>query len=254
MGGIADFFYNIGRGGKQIRADYRGQLDLQQAQTDYQTGRAQEALAKAAIAADQRLQREKLAAATRDAYGAGNENLADFTSTSALSGVGNIDQSTGAAQKVSEIIMQLAAKAAAEKGNYREQNANLAAVSGKPVEHVKEVNGERFDPYDPGVKPELTSPGAAMVADRRASAGSHDATAEAARARADLYRKGGNARASGSSAKGDPPELKWAREQINNGEDPKRIADYLVKKGFPKLAKQVYSPTETDATDTAVEP
>lgn len=196
MSGVGDFFALVGRGGKQIRADYRMQLAKKQAETDYTNGRAQKALAEAAIATDERLQRESMAAKTRAVYGAGNEDMADFASGSALSGLGNIEQATGASQKVFEILMQLAARNAAMKGDHRGEYANLAAMYGQPVEHVKISDGMQFDPYDPAVAPALTAPGAAMVAARNAAAGSQNASADASRARADLYRRGGGGKSS----------------------------------------------------------
>lgn len=235
MSGIGDLFYQLGRGGKQIREDYRQTLDMEQADTDYKTGRAQEALSKAAIAADQRLQREKMADATRSAYGDGNENLADLASTSALAGVGNIAQSTQATQNVSDLLMQLAARNAAMKGNYREQNAQLAAIDGKPIQHVKITDGVQFDPYDPAIAPATTAPGAAMVAARNATAGSRNASADASRARADLYRHPSAAKPVTDEAN----ELELARKALQSGAARDKVIARLRERGFGHLANKL---------------
>lgn len=232
--GIADFFATVaGRNG--IRANARDSEADRLIGIDTSVARRDKALADAAIAADQRLQREKVAAAARAAYGAGNENLADFTSTSSLAGLGNISQGANASETVSDTLMKIAAQRAMAAGDPRTANSNLAAVSGRPVPVVKEAGGVMFNPYDPGVAPELTGPGAAMVAARTASAGSRTASADASRARADLTRRTDPNRQRGKGSAPPSAPASTTKAPYPDGTKLKKNGKvYVVRNGVPE--------------------
>ena len=226
--GIADFFATVaGRNG--IRENARDETS--------------EKLNRAALLAAQRLREEnqnayrgKLEAASRAAYGSGNENFADLASIAALADTGTFESATGASSNVSDFLAKQKAMQLMSQGDSAGANSILATIKGAPLPVVKQSGGVMFNPYDPGVAPELTGPGAAMVAARTASAGSRTASADASRARADLTRRtdpnkprgGKSSTKPASSVKPPLPDAKQAKDGKWYAPDPARPGKWLL--------------------------
>ncbi|GAB3744793.1 hypothetical protein [Lysobacter olei] len=164
---------------------------------------------------------------------------ADLISTLMLGGLGSNYANTmmGEGRRQEQGFRQSAVDAAKASGDFTDYNAPLLGLENGPVETAKVQDGNILMGMfgdEPAIFP--TEQGRARIESEQALAGQRRASGEAALIRANKP----PAARSGRSGGADGDVLAQARERVAAGADPKTVADYLRRKGYPTVADKIY--------------
>lgn len=164
---------------------------------------------------------------------------ADLVSALMLADMGSNYASTmqGEGRRQEQGFRQSAVDAAKASGDFTDYNAPLLGLENGPVETAKVQDGNILMGMfgdEPAIFP--TEQGRARIASEQALAGQRRAGGEAALIRAN---KPPASRSSGSRS-ADADVLAQARERVQLTGDPKGVAEYLRRKGYPTVADKIY--------------